>query len=158
MYRIPPPGNAPSPIDEIRPVISGITIHEHGTELALVLEGSNFWFCNRLFICGESIDTPASKISGTSIKLNFNNVNKPSLNLLSNEQEIVIKIYNHFLKSPSSVKLRIHKKVSNFTVSDTINIYVILIYTGIPSQYKAAAAGTTHPLTADRGDLPQCST
>ena len=102
-YRIPPPGNVPTPIDEIRPVVSGITIHKHGTELALVMEGSNFWFCNRLSICRESIDTPASQITGSSIKLNFDKVNKRSLSLLTNEQEIVVKVYNHFLKSPSSV-------------------------------------------------------
>ena len=113
-YRIPPPGNAPSPIDEIRPVVSGITIHDHGSELALVLEGSNFWFCNRLSICGENIDTPASKISGNSIKLNFDTANKPFLSFLTNNQRITIKVYSHFLKSPSSVNIKVYKKVSYF--------------------------------------------
>ena len=117
-YQIPTPdGKAVAPMQKMRPLVSSIAIHEHGNELALVLEGANFWFCNRLSICRESIDTPASEISGNSIKLNFDKKSKPSLGLLSNEQEILVKVFNHFMKSPSSEKLKVIKKVSCSVIS-----------------------------------------
>ena len=110
-YRIQPQEKAPSSLN-MRPNVSGVTIHEHGSEVALVVEGTDFWFCHRLSIRGESIATPASKISGTSIKLNFDKESKPTLSALSDNEEVSLKVFNHFMKSPVTVNVKIIKKVS----------------------------------------------
>ncbi len=110
-YRIQSQGKAPAPLN-MRPTVSGVTIHEHGSEVALVVEGTDFWFCRRLSIRGESIATPASKISGTSIKLNFDKEIKPTLSALSDNEEVSLKVSNHFMKSPVTVNVKVVKKVS----------------------------------------------
>ena len=110
-YRIPSERKAPASLN-MTPTVSGVTIHEHGSEVALVVEGTNFWFCHRLSIRGESIATPASKISGTSIKLNFDKESKPTLSALSDNEEVSLKVFNHFMKSPVTVNVKIIKKVS----------------------------------------------
>ncbi len=110
-YAFPLPGQASSAVDNIRPIVTGITLHDHGSELALVLEGHNFWFCYRLTICGENIDTPASKIAGTSIKLNFNKDSKRSLSSVSNEQDLSVKVSCLFSKAPQQATLKVQKKV-----------------------------------------------
>ncbi len=110
-YRIPSEGKAPAALN-MRPTVSGVTIHEHGSEVALVVEGTNFWFCHHLSIRGESIATPASKISGTSIKLNFDKESKPTLSALSDNEEVSLKVSNHFMKSPVTVNVKVLKKVS----------------------------------------------
>ncbi len=94
------------------PTVSGVTIHEHGSEVALVVEGTDFWFCHRLSIRGKCIETPASQISGTSIKLNFDMETKPTLNALSDNEEISLKVFTHFMKSPVTVNVKVLKKVS----------------------------------------------
>ncbi len=110
-YTIPSPGKAHSAVDNVMPIVTGIILHDHGSELALVLEGQNFWFCYRLSIHGESIDTPASKIAGTSIKLNFNKDSKRSLSSVSNEQELSVKVFCLFSKAPQQATLNVQKKV-----------------------------------------------
>ncbi len=111
-YPIPSPGQAPSPVSNIKPVVTGITLHDHGSELALVLEGQNFWFCYRLSICGESFGTPAAKITGTSIKLNIaTKDSKHSLSSVTNDQELTAKVFCHFLKAPQEATLKVQKKV-----------------------------------------------
>ncbi len=109
-YRIPSEGKAPAALN-MRPTVSGVTIHEHGSEVALVVEGTNFWFCHRLSISGVSIATPASQISGSSIKLNFDKEIKPTLSALSDNKEVSLKVSNHFMKSPVSVNVKVIKKV-----------------------------------------------
>ncbi len=115
-YAIPLPGQAPSAVDNIRPIVTGITLHDHGSELALVLEGQHFWFCYRLSIHGESIDTPASKIAGTSIKLNFAKDSKRSLSSVSNEQELSVKVFCHFSEIAQPTTLKVQKKVRMFSI------------------------------------------
>ena len=110
-YKIPSEGKAPASLN-MRPTVSGVTIHEHGSEVALVVEGTDFWFCHRLSIRGESIATPASKISGTSIKLNFDKESKPTLSALSDNEEVNLKVFNHFMKFPVTGNVKVVKKVS----------------------------------------------
>ncbi len=115
VYRVQSQEKAPASLN-MKPTVSGVTIHEHGSEhgseVALVVEGTDFWFCYRLSIRGESIATPASKISGTSIKLNFDKEIKPTLSALSDNEEVSLKVFNHFMKSPVSVIVNVLKKVS----------------------------------------------
>ncbi len=153
-YRIPSEGKAPASLN-MRPTVSGVTIHEHGSEVALVVEGTDFWFCHRLSISRESVATPASKISGKSIKLNFGKEIKPTLSALSDNEEVSLKVFTHFMKSPVTVNLKVVKKVS--IAEYAYNSYSVMMFNhsvGIPGHHKTATASTAHSLSADRGDLP----
>ncbi len=110
-YRVLPTGKAPASLN-MKPTVSDVIIHEHGSEVASVVEGTDFWFCHRLSIRGESIATPASKISGTSINLNFDKESKPTLSALSDNEEVNLKVFNHFMKFPVTGKVKVVKKVS----------------------------------------------
>ncbi len=110
-YAIPSPGQARA-VDNIMPIVTGIALHDHGSELALVLEGQHFWFCYRLSILGDDIDTPASKIAGTSIQLNLDS--KRSLSSVRNEQELSVKVFYLFSKAPKQITLKVQKKVCCF--------------------------------------------
>ncbi len=110
-YRIQYKEKAPASLN-MKPTVSGVTIHEHGSEVALVVEGTNFWFCHRLSIRGASVETPASQISGTSINLNFDKENNQTLSTLSDNEEVSLKVFSHFMKSPVTVNVKVVKKVS----------------------------------------------
>ena len=113
VYTIPQSNEVPSPIDDVKPLVTGIALHEHGSELALVLEGKSFWFSTRLSIHGESVDTHASKISGSAIKLNFDKNTKLKLESLTNGDMVTVKIFNPFSTKPTeSPKIKVVKKVS----------------------------------------------
>ncbi len=111
-YRIPSEGKAPASLN-MRPTVSGVTIHDHSSELALVVEGTDFWFCHHLSIRGVNIATPASEISGTSIKLNFDKENNPTLVALSDNKEVSLKVFNHFMKVPVTRSVKVVTKVSS---------------------------------------------
>ncbi len=131
-YRIPSAGKAPAPLN-MRPTVSGVTIHEHGSEVALVVEGTHFWFCHRLSIGRESIATPASKISGTSIKLNFDKKSKPTLSALSENEEVSLKVSNHFMKSTVTVNVKVVKKVSCMVIEVLYSDEVFIVLRSILS-------------------------
>ena len=112
-YKIPPSAKkTPESVESLRPMISGVVVHEHGSEMALVIEGSNLWFCYQLSVNGDSIDTPACDITGTSIKLNLDKDSRTSLSSLTDGQEVKVKVHNHFFKSPSPV-VQVQKKVTS---------------------------------------------
>ena len=111
-YKIPPLAEmSPEPVGSMRPIVSGITIHEHGSEIALVMEGRNLWFCFQLSVNGENTSTHACAISGTSIKLNFDKDSRTSLSSLTDGEEVKVKVHNRFFKSPPPADVKVQKKV-----------------------------------------------
>ena len=113
-YKIPPlPKKSPESVESLRPMVSDFKVHEHGSEMALVIEGSNLWFCYQLSVNGESTDTPACDITGTSIKLNLDKDSRTSLSSLTDGQEVKVKVHNHFFKSLSPAVVKVQKKVSS---------------------------------------------
>ena len=127
-YKIPPLAKrSPDPADDMKPMVTGIKIHEHGSEVALVLEGRNLWFCYQLSINGENTSTPACDISGTSIKLNFDKGSRTSLSSLTDGEEIKVKVHNHFLKSPSPTVLKVQKKVRSICCSHSLTLVCFIL-------------------------------
>ena len=109
------PTKSPEPVENMRPMVSGITIHEHGSEIALALEGRHLWFCYQLSINAENTSTPACDISGTSIKLNIDKDSRTSLSSLTDGEEVKVKVHNHFFKSPSPTVVKVQKKVCSLS-------------------------------------------
>ena len=127
-YKIPPLAKkSPESVESIKPMVSGITIHEHGSEIALVLEGRNLWFCYQFSVNGENTSTPACDISGTSIKLNIDKDSRTSLSSLTDGEEVKVKVHNHFFKSPSPAVVKVQKKVCSLCSSIFSHGYISVL-------------------------------
>ena len=62
---------APPPVSSLSPDVTRVELHNHGSEFALAVEGTNLSFCNGLSINEKEIRHPLHHISGKSIQVNF---------------------------------------------------------------------------------------
>ena len=80
---------APPPVSSLGPVVTRIELHNHGSEFALAVEGSNLSFCSELSINRKEIRHPLHHISGKSIQVNFK-FTSPALRSLRNGQKVEV--------------------------------------------------------------------
>ena len=107
-YRIPDTLHTPTPFASLTPVVTGVVIHDQGTETCIVVDGNDLWFCYQLIINGVTVSIPPNIVSGSSIK-----VIVPGSGGLSNVNDgemITIVIDSHFCER-QSVHTTVHKKV-----------------------------------------------
>ena len=97
-------------VDESKPSICEVQIHHHGNESAVVMEGSNLWFCYQLSFRGLKLSVPASNISGSSIQFSGIEVSTESTAALSSGKEIV-KLFSHFKSKFIHQEVEVHERV-----------------------------------------------
>lgn len=73
-YVLPPPCAVPTTkLPCLKPAVNSVSFHHFGKELAVVIEGKNLWFCDRIEV--ESITNgtmiEADKVSCRSIQFNY---------------------------------------------------------------------------------------
>ena len=109
----PPSPSKQSPVElaMLKPSITSVELHSHGNELAIVAEGSNLWFCYQISIGGHTIQTPAHKLSGTSIQFN---IQREESKIKVVEEKVDVVVYSHFSKKPISNVVSVLRKVSYF--------------------------------------------
>ena len=96
-YCIPSaPKYAPGEIGDLKPSIDSVELRHLGSETAIVLEGSNLWFCNQVFVGTlQSVKTPARVISGSSIQFN---VQKENCKIKTESGKVKVVLNSHFAK------------------------------------------------------------
>ena len=106
-------------LPDLKPAVHEIQIHHHGNESAIVIEGSNLWFCYGVSFRTQKLAIPASDVSGSSIQ--FNGV-VPSVSEVMTYKKEYVSLDNHF-KSPSKpirqkvdVFERVRLLLSRFTI------------------------------------------
>ena len=99
-----------SDLNNLRPSVEGIQIHHHGNQCAVVVEGSNLWFCYQISFRGQKSAIPASEISGSAIQLIIDNMSG-KIEALSSGREYVT-LYNHFKSKAIRQDVDVHEKVS----------------------------------------------
>ena len=99
-----------SDVDDSKPSISEIQIHHHGSESAMVMEGSNLWFCYQLSFRGLKLSVPVSDISGSSIQFNGVEVPVESMAALSSGKEVV-NIFSYFKSKAIRQEVEVHERV-----------------------------------------------
>jgi len=120
-----PPSPAKQPHVELtmlKPSITSVELHSHGNELAIVVEGSNLWFCYQISIGSHTIQTPAHELSGTSIQFN---IQREESKIEVVEEKVGIVVYSHFSKKPLNYTVPVHWKVSGtcaLSTSQTIQL------------------------------------
>ena len=97
-------------VDDSKPSIHEVQIHHHGNESAVVMEGSNLWFCYQLSFRGLKLPVPASDISGSSIQFNGVKIPTDSTAVLSSGKEIV-NLFSHFKSKPVRQEVEVHERV-----------------------------------------------
>ena len=97
-------------VDDSKPSICDVLIHHHGNESAVVMEGSNLWFCYQLSFRGLKLSVPASDISGSSIQFNGVKVPTESTAVLSSGKEIV-NLFSHFKSKVVRQEVEVHERV-----------------------------------------------
>ena len=106
-----PPSPAKQSLPELtmlKPTVTSVELHSHGNELAIVVEGSNLWFCYQVSVGGHTVQTPAHDLSGTSIQFNIPmEENKVKVE----EGKVMVVLYSHFSKKPFNKEVPTIQKV-----------------------------------------------
>ena len=95
-YSLPDvPKHPPSEIDYLKPSVEKVEIRHHGSETAVVLEGSNLWFCSQVSIGSYSLKTPACDLSGSSIRFNDR---KEKVMIATQDEKVKVTLDSYFSK------------------------------------------------------------
>ena len=94
-------------LNNLRPSIEGIQIHHHGNQCAVVVEGSNLWFCYQISFRGQKLPIPASEISGSAIQLI--NMSGQRESLSSGRERVTL--FNYFKSKSNYQDVEVHEKV-----------------------------------------------
>ena len=72
-YKLPPPQTtAVKDITLLKPSVESVAFHQHGKELAVVVEGDNLWFCHGVKVGSlKVVETEAGNITRKSIQFNY---------------------------------------------------------------------------------------
>ena len=92
----------------LKPSVTSVELHNHGNELAVVVEGSNLWFCYQISIGGHTVQTPAHDLSGTSIQFN---VQREDSKVKVEEGKVMVILCSHFSKKPLNKEVPALQKV-----------------------------------------------
>ena len=118
-----PPSSAkqlPTELTILKPSVTSVELHSHGNELAVVVEGSNLWFCYQISIGGHTVHTPAHDLSGTSIQFI---IQREESKVKVEEGKVMAVLYSVFSKKPLSEEVSALQKVSVTDVVITIVTY-----------------------------------
>lgn len=109
----------------LKPSVTSVELHSHGNELAVVVEGSNLWFCYQISIGGHTVQTPAHDLSGTSIQFN---IQREESKVKVQEGKVMAVLYSYFSKKPLSEEVSALQKVSVTDIVITIVTYSLYDY------------------------------
>ena len=118
-YTPSPTKQSPVELTMLKPSITAVELHSHSNQLAVVAEGSNLWFCYQISIGGHTIQTPAHKLSGTSIQFN---VQREESKIKVAEEKVDVVVYSHFSKKPLSNVVSVLRKVSGTCALSTVQV------------------------------------
>ena len=104
----------------LKPSVTSVELHSHGNELAVVVEGSNLWFCYQVSVGGHTVQTPAHDLSGTSIQFI---IQREESKVKVEEGKVIAVLYSHFSKRPFNKEVPALQKVSVTDIVITIATY-----------------------------------
>ena len=95
-YSIPSaPKHAPGEISDLKPNADSVELRRLGSETAIVLEGSNLWFCHQVIVGSHTVKTPARDLSSSSIQFN---VQKENCKIVTEGGKVKVVLHSHFAK------------------------------------------------------------
>ena len=109
-YSIPSaPKHVPGEISDLKPNADSVELRRLGSETAIVLEGSNLWFCYQVIVGTHPVKTPARDLSSSSIQFNFQ---KENHKIVTEDGKVKVVLHSHFSKPVKQEVLANDKLVS----------------------------------------------
>ena len=91
------PKAAPPEVPDLKPTLRSIQLHDHGNELAVVVEGSNLWFSYRISLQGIPVKSiPKSISSECTIHFNLKGEGK---SVVVEDGKVKVTLHSHFSKT-----------------------------------------------------------
>ena len=113
-YKLPPkPRQSLQPVQALKPGVTSVDLINHGSELDLVVEGSNLWFYNKLSLYDRPIE-PVPRIEqsiGACLHVKISGECSSDLKSLKDGQKVRIGFHTHF-SSRWAMDVECHTKVS----------------------------------------------
>ena len=88
--------SAPPLVPDLKPTLRCVQLHDHGNELAVVVEGSNLWFSYRISLQGIPMKSLPSVSSGCTIHFNLKG---DSNSVVVEDRKVKVTLYSHFSKT-----------------------------------------------------------
>lgn len=113
-YKIPPKqSNPPQPVQALIPHVASVDLINHGSELDLVVEGSNLWFYSKLSLCDQPIEPIPHIVQsiGTCLHVKISGECSSDLRSLKDGEKVKIGFHTYF-SSESAMNVECHTKVS----------------------------------------------
>ena len=89
------PKHAPGEVSDLKPSADSVELRRLGSETAIVLEGSNLWFCYQVIIGIHTVKTLARDRSSSSIQFN---VQKENHEIATEDGKVKVVLHSHFAK------------------------------------------------------------
>ena len=95
-YSIPSaPKHALGEISDLKPSADSVELRRLGSETAIVLEGSNLWYCYQVIVGTHTVKTPARDLSSSSIQFNLQ---KENHKIVTEDGKVKVVLHSHFSK------------------------------------------------------------
>ena len=95
-YSIPSaPRHAPGEISDLKPNADAMELRHLSSETAIILEGTNLWFCYQVIIGTHTMKTPARDLSSSSMQFN---VQKENHKIVTEDGKVKVVLHSHFVK------------------------------------------------------------
>ena len=110
-YAPPPsPKGALPELDDLKPTLSSVELHRHGSELAVVVEGSNLWFSYQISLHDtQKISISGDESNGTSIQYNIPSDQEDKVEI--ENERVRVFLQTHFSSKPVKQHVSVYRKV-----------------------------------------------
>ncbi len=109
MYSLPPRSAAVTEMPLLKPSITSIAFHHHGKELAVVIEGNNFWFCTKAHVSSiPHIKIEPDNISRRTIQFNYTPKDESDI---PEGDTIGVQLFSHFTNPIRKHNIPVKRKV-----------------------------------------------
>jgi len=97
-YELPAnPKPIPPEVPDLKPTLRSLQLHDHGNELAVVVEGSNLWFSYRISLQGIPVRSIPKSIS-SECTIHFN-LKGEGNSVVVEDGKVKVTLHSHFSKT-----------------------------------------------------------
>lgn len=117
------------PVKILKPIVSSVVFHRHGDEIAVVLEGNNLWFCQKIVVGtganSRMVKSPVPNATQRSVQFNYSPKSERDNIIQSPTEEVKVSLHSQFAKPLQRKSVKVVCKVSCYhSVLFVMCIYV----------------------------------
>ena len=110
-YKLPQPQTKDlKEVALLKPSVNSVSFHQHGKELAVVIEGDNLWFCYSVKVSSlKAVETLAGNSTRRSIQFNYTPQSERDFHT---DETVGVKLFSHFSNPIRRPAVQVIKKVA----------------------------------------------